>query len=326
MSTGQTAPERLDPGQKWTGPYRRYDIVKEFTVAFVVMALLTIGLAAIFSSPDKPAISLQTWARNDPNDFVATAVAELNGGSDSAGYGAPYTHTPDAGQSLGPLHLQQWFGVTNPIDPAQDFVLRPLEAIPDDPPLATALAQYTGAPADQQNKWATDYGDALSKAPDGNPAAVTGDYGPVPLLATRLLAFARSGGLDAQLTTTNGSGPFYTTNYTKPLLFLADGGYLSDQATQDHLLGGQWGMMNETGRYPGQAWLWLYTFWYQIPPFTSSPNADAYIWAIMMVLSLLLILVPFLPGIRSIPRWVPLHRLIWRDYYRRYGRQGAGRH
>ena len=29
-------------------------------------------------------------------------------------------------------------------------------------------------------------------------------------------------------------------------------------------------MMNETGNYPGQAWLWLYTFWYQVPPFSTS--------------------------------------------------------
>jgi len=28
--------------------------------------------------------------------------------------------------------------------------------------------------------------------------------------------------------------------------------------------------MNETGRYPGQAWLWLYTMWCQIPPFNSA--------------------------------------------------------
>ena len=26
--------------------------------------------------------------------------------------------------------------------------------------------------------------------------------------------------------------------------------------------------------------------------------------------------VPFIPGLRSIPRWIPLHRLIWLDYYR----------
>ena len=38
----------------------------------------------------------------------------------------------------------------------------------------------------------------------------------------------------------------------------------------------------------------------------------------MMVLSALLVLVPFIPGIRSLPRWIPIHRLVWRDYYRRY--------
>ncbi|MFJ8441283.1 hypothetical protein [Kitasatospora griseola] len=75
-------------------------------------------------------------------------------------------------------------------------------------------------------------------------------------------------------------------------------------------------MMNETGNHPGQPWLWLYTFWYQIDPFKTSENADAEIWAIMAVLSLALVLVPFVPGVRSIPRWTRVHRLIWRDYYR----------
>jgi hypothetical protein len=27
----------------------------------------------------------------------------------------------------------------------------------------------------------------------------------------------------------------------------------------------------------------------------------------------LLLLVPFTPGLRDIPRWIPVHRLIWRD-------------
>ncbi len=36
----------------------------------------------------------------------------------------------------------------------------------------------------------------------------------------------------------------------------------------------------------------------------------------MMVLTLALVLVPFIPGVRSIPRKIPIYRLIWRDYYR----------
>jgi hypothetical protein len=50
--------------------------------------------------------------------------------------------------------------------------------------------------------------------------------------------------------------------HTAPLLFLGDGGDLSGLAKDQHLIGNQWGVMNETGRYPGQSWLWLYTMWY----------------------------------------------------------------
>jgi hypothetical protein len=103
-------------------------------------------------------------------------------------------------------------------------------------------------------------------------------------------------------------------------MFLADGAYLEDQARGQHLAGDQWGMMNETGSYPGQAWLWLYTFWYQIKPFSTSDNADALVWGLMALLTLLLLLLPFIPGLRSIPRLIPLHRIIWRDYYRRQNR------
>jgi hypothetical protein len=62
--------------------------------------------------------------------------------------------------------------------------------------------------------------------------------------------------------------------------------------------------------------MWLYTFWYQVKPFSTSDNADAQVWLLMMVLTVGLMLLPFIPGLRSIPRWIPVHRLIWRDWYR----------
>jgi len=86
-------------------------------------------------------------------------------------------------------------------------------------------------------------------------------------MMTALLADAQTGGLDGDLLT---SRQFYQTDFTKALLFMADGSALADRAQAQHLLGTQWGMMNETGSYPGQVWLWLYTFWYQISPFTTS--------------------------------------------------------
>jgi hypothetical protein len=55
--------------------------------------------------------------------------------------------------------------------------------------------------------------------------------------------------------------------------------------------------------------------WYQIPPYNTSPNVDLLVVLTMAVLSLALILVPFIPGLRDIPRWIPIHRLIWRRFY-----------
>jgi hypothetical protein len=35
----------------------------------------------------------------------------------------------------------------------------------------------------------------------------------------------------------------------------------------------------------------------------------------MLILTVLLGIVPFIPGLRTIPRWIPLHKLVWKDYY-----------
>jgi hypothetical protein len=75
--------------------------------------------------------------------------------------------------------------------------------------------------------------------------------------------------------------------------------------------------MNETGSYPGQSWLWLFSFWYQVPAIGNLPNADLVVVGLMLFLTLLLALVPFIPGLRAIPRLIPVHKLIWRDYYKR---------
>jgi hypothetical protein len=49
-----------------------------------------------------------------------------------------------------------------------------------------------------------------------------------------LLSFAQGGGLDGALLT---SRQFYQTDYTKPLMLMADGGLLSNRAQVEHLLG-----------------------------------------------------------------------------------------
>jgi hypothetical protein len=306
-----------DPNVDWQGGKRSYDLIKELVIAVGVVTLLTIVLSAVFSSPDVKPITIAGWAKTNPGDFVATAVSELNGTSGVATYGPPYTHVSGAGQNIiGGVSIQRALGVQIPIDPPKAFVLGPL-SVPaqTDPQLAAALKAYAAASPQQRQTWTDAYTKALENAQfgAGAPKLPPGFYGPVATMMASLLTDARSGGLDGALISTN---RFYQTNFTKSLLLLADGGYLESRAEQQHLLGGQWGMMNETGNYPGQAWLWLYSFWYQISPFSTSENADAQIWAIMAVLSLAFVFVPFIPGVRSLPRWLRVYRLIWRDYYR----------
>ncbi len=315
--TAPAAPTGAPPGQvdAWAGGSRRYDLVKEFVIALVVVSLLTVALAVVFSSPDDQPVTLARWANADPKDFLTAALSELDGSSDIANYGPPYTHTPGAAQTIGPVCLQCVPGVRIPVDTAQRFVIGPLsQQTANDPALAAALARYQSAAASQQAAWTDAYTKALDQVTfqDGRAVLPAGDYRPVQTMLADLLVQARGGGLDGALLATR---QFYQTDYTNSILFISAGSYFEDQAQAKHLLGEQWGMMNETGNWPGQPWLWLYTFWYQIKPFSTSGNADALVWAIMLVLTLALILVPFIPGIRSIPRRIPLYRLLWRSYY-----------
>ncbi|NVM99806.1 hypothetical protein G6035_14205 [Arthrobacter sp. SDTb3-6] len=297
-------------GRPWRGRVRDYDLFKELTIGVIVVGLLVVGLSAIFSSPDEPGVTLKSWAAAAPSDFVATAASELGGTSGTAGYGPPYNSTADASQHLGFFNPQELSGVRLPIDTAQDFVINPLKTLPTPPP---ALATWTAATAAQQAKWTADYSAALAAAPDGDPARVpSGNYGPVPALTGALLGMATAGNLDGAL---QNSGQPYNLDYTPTILFLGDGNYFPNLAAAAHLTGDKWGVMNETGNTPGQSWLWLFSLLYQVEPYKSSPNADILVVATMLVLSLLLLLLPFIPGLRSLPRKIPVHRVIWKDYY-----------
>jgi len=309
--------------REWKGAYRPYDILKEATIALGVVFALVLLLTILFSSPDLPPSTIKSWSRNDPVDFVTTATTELDGSSDSGSYGPPYNNGTGGVQHIAFIHLQNWFGISHPINSAQDFVLAPLRSLTSQPPLQRAVSSYEAAPAKTQTTWTSAYETALAKASRTSLDTISvkpGNYGPLPTMMSSLLTFAQSGGLDGALLT---SKQFYQTDYTKPLLFMADGGVLTNRAQQQHLLGSQWGLMGETGSYPGQTWLWLYTFWYQIKPFSTSANADILVLAVMGVLTLAFILIPFIPGVRDIPRRIPIYKLIWREHYRSAPPTGA---
>ncbi len=297
----------------WRGPTRRYDILKEGTIASVIVLAATLALAGILSSPDDPSVTVQSWSRVAPADFLATAATELNGTSETATYGPPYNNGTDDVQRL-LFSPQQAAGVTQPIDAAQVFVLSPLAKLAHTTPaLASALATYQRAPTSQQKTWADNYASAVThvKFVGGAPVVPPANDGPVPTMLAYELDMARSGALDTDLLAQR---QFYGTDFTKPLLFLEDGAYFANKATAMHLTGTQWGVMNETGSYPGQPWLWLYTLWYQVPGFSSSANVDMIAIYLTGAATILLLLIPFIPGLRDIPRVIPVHRLIWRRW------------
>ena len=306
--------------REWKGDYRSYDLVKEASIALGVVLALAVVLTILFSSPDEKPSTVQSWARTDPVDFVTTATTELDGSSGTGSYGPPYNHASD-GQHILFIRPQKWLGVSHPVDTAQDFVLAPLRSITGQPALQAAVSAYESASPDQQAKWTTAYENALAKANANGQQH--GDLGP----GRQLRAAADDDGRAARLR------PERRPRRRAP----DQQAVLPDRLHQAAAVHGrrracsrtarrpstcsasQWGMMNETGSYPGQVWLWLYTFWYQIKPFSTSANADIAVMAVMGVLSLALILIPFIPGIRDIPRWIPIYKLIWRDHYRSLG-------
>jgi hypothetical protein len=315
-------PRAPDPAAEWTGAKERYDLIRELVAAVGAIVLVAVVFAAVFSSPDVKSVTVARWANAMPKDFLSTAVSELDRTSGTATYGPPYTNTPGAAQAVvDSIRLADIGGARIPMDTPQDFVIHPLRiGAASNSALIAALKAYASATVAQRRLWTSNYSNALARVSfvKGAPVLPRGRYGPVATMMSSLLAQARRGGLDGALLT---SPSFYQVDYTKPLLFLSDGTYLDSLAQQQNLLGTQWGMMNETGNWPGQAWLWLYTFWYQIPPFKTSPNADAQIWAIMAFLSLCLVCVPFIPVVKHAPKYLRVYRLIWRDYYRRAERE-----
>ncbi|MBO0836890.1 MAG: cytochrome b N-terminal domain-containing protein, partial [Actinobacteria bacterium] len=117
---------RASDAAPWRGPTRRYDILKEGTIAGVIATLVVLVAAGLFSSPDVPPLSIKTWGTVDQIGFVNTAATELDGASVSASYGQPYNNGTGSVQQVGPVNWQKLFGITQPIDAAKLFVLDPL--------------------------------------------------------------------------------------------------------------------------------------------------------------------------------------------------------
>jgi len=338
------------PLRTWRGPERPYDLITEGTIAVIFVALLVILASSLWASPNGgltnpgapkspagQAFSAKYWDVNAPSDLAQTAVQELAGGSTTAGYGPPFNQTTGASQEflgIKPAEIaKSIFGLTLPINTANDFVLAPVSqlAAPSSAAVAAAVSLYKaaggdlapGAPADQiassqQMKWLNNYANALSaSSAKFTPTSITvkaGNYGPVPVIITAEMAIANNGSLDGYF---QGSQQQLSTDTTMGTMFFSDSTLWGDIASAQGVAGDQWGVMNELWNFPGQVWLWLYAGMYQIPALASNnPNLDLDVGLLMIVLGFLLpMFAPWIPGINRIPRWIPLYKIIYRQYY-----------
>ena len=275
------------------------------------------ALAVVFGSPDDQPVTIAgVGQRRRPTTSSPRRSPSWTAPASTATYGAAVHHTPDAAQKIGPICLQQH---------------RRRHASRSTPRRTSSSRRCTGVPTTRRCRRARASARPRRRASSSAWAARTTTRWPRRPTATaasgrrrRLRAGARhdAGLLGAGQQRRPGrraaraeaastrpttpsrccSWPTAPTSRTRP--------------RPQHLGGDQWGMMNETGSYPGQAWLWLYTFWYQIKPFSTSGNADALVWGAHDAAHPRARPGAVHPRPASSRAGSRVHRLIWRDYYR----------
>ncbi|RIV24575.1 cytochrome B6 [Alicyclobacillaceae bacterium I2511] len=312
-------------------PQKEFDMVKEGTVALGIVTVVVLGLAAAFGSPYRPAITNQQIAQSNPLLFAKTALGDLDGTGEMAQYGPPYNNGfhgqgAQSTQSLGGFAPEAWWGTPYHLNTAKDDVLQPLTMLAkasNDAGLSSAVQQYQSASFAQQMTWDQNMEKALKTATTqgGQLVLPTGNYGPVSTMISTEVSLGQSGLFSGALDRETNQG-VYRTNVQNDLLFL-QGTALHQIAGQLNMKGEQWGINHDEQAYPGPWWLTPYTFLYQVPPWSVLANGDQMAAYTMGLLFLVLILVPFIPGLNKLPRLLSVHRLIWRDWYKHLEQSGS---
>jgi len=286
-------PERLVRHVFWKYPL----------LTVVLLAVIAL-LAAVVGSPNYPRATIADAAQSDPGGAVLAFTQELDGTSASAANAAE-------------------FGMGNPADV---FVVQPLKQYAPllGADVAQALSTYQDASADQRQQWAAAYDQALGtimpqgggemggggmegvQSPDYSKIdTLQGDFGPIPAMVKADVQLAQGGYLEQYLQAVDSGHAFHLTN-----IWLYDHPALLNTAVDQGLTDDQWGMVKERGFAVGP--------WYLIIPaiiHVTLPNGSTgqgFVLDNLVFAFILLFLVPLVPGIRSLPLYLRLYRLIYR--------------
>lgn len=251
----------------------------------VVMLLLALVLPSPYLSP----ITIETVAKQDPNLFAQTIVAEWDASSDTATYMDnidPYTFST-----------------------AQVFVTDPYaKLVAAQSGTTDAMAAFTALSSADQTaalKALSDYYGQTNPDPNALPS------GPATDVVTALTHMAAAGLYEPALLATNlGTKQANTALYAER--FLSDTGALEAQAQQLGITTDQYGMIREeTGATPGAWWLSPIGL-LNHTVLANDDNGDRDGAIIFGSLMLTMLAFPFIPGLNRLPDWLKVHTLIWR--------------
>lgn len=290
------------------------DFVKHLFSTLVIVIAVVVTASALFGLPEKQPLTIKDYALQKPVAFEQMALRALDGQGQIANYGPPYNHGNGSIQTP----LQTIGGVIHPIHVETAFILDPLKmAASINPQITPTLDAFGAATPIARTKWEVAYTHALVKGVYHNGHVITpkGSYGPLPALLNDTLALGRSGLMSGALTR-NGAVTtrFDNQNY---LLFLQGAPLQNDPATQN-LQGPNWGIIHPAiNGYPGAWWMTIPTWVYQWGFVANSSAPDGLALAIGFLFWMALALIPWIPGFNQLPRYLGVHRLIWKNFYSR---------
>ncbi len=307
------------------------DIVKQYRMVpedFLKHLFATLGIviglvllaSLLFGVPEKPPLTIQTYANAHPLSFEQVSLRALDGQGRIANYGPPYNHGTGSVQS----GLQTGVGILYPVNTATDFVLHPLAMTAAmNPTVKSAIATFDAAPPAVQQRWEAAYTTALTHGHvvQGTVITPAGHYGPLPSLMHGFLTLGQSGLLSGALVRNSAvTTRFDNQNY---LLFLQGDPLHNDPGTQS-MKGENWGIIHPAvNGYPGAWWMTIPTWIYQWPFVANAAAADALALSIGFLFWLFLAVTPWIPGWNRLPRHLGIHRLVWKTFYRSSERVGT---
>jgi len=271
----------------------------KYPILAVVLLVVVAVLAAAVGSPNWPKDTIASVTKNNPGGAILAFTQELDGTATSTGNAAE-------------------FGMG---DPGQVFVLGPLhQAAPllgSD--VQSAVATYDAASTQQQQAWASTYEKALGTitasgggemsagipSPDFSKIdTLKGDFGPVPLLVKADLQLAQSGYLEQYLEAVEPGHSFHLVN-----IWLYDHPNMLNTAVDQGLTDDQWGMVKERGFPVGPWYLFIPAVFHVY--FPGGTTGQGFVLWNLLFAAILLFIVPLVPGVRDIPRYLKLYRFIY---------------